>query len=137
MRQHDSIIGRRISYNDNKYIDLTRNKEYIVIDERRSSKFKWSIEEILLKNDEGVKKWYPYNIYGILHFNLLSGNYIRYIGKNNELNNTKLYELFDRYSSEYYYFINDNGDYVGMIKTNFEEISTAELRNKKIDEIFQ
>ena len=38
MRQHDSIIGRRISYNDDEYLDLTENKEYIIIDERRNTK---------------------------------------------------------------------------------------------------
>ena len=146
MRQHESIIGRRISYNDSRYDDLTVNGEYIVLDEKRHPRFEWSVEEILLTNNDGEDKWYTYNIYGVLHFNLLSGMFIRYVGihPNDELSHNKLYELFDRYSDEYYYFINDKGSYVGMRKINyiggkknFEEISLSELREKRIDEILE
>ena len=58
MREPDSIIDRRISYNDDREKDLTKNKEYIILDERRHPRFEWSIESILLLNDQGTEKWY-------------------------------------------------------------------------------
>jgi hypothetical protein len=140
MREHDNIIGRRILYHTSGfYDDLTCNKEYIVLDFIRNVEFDWSIEKILLTNDEGIEKWYSYNLYGIYIFTLLSGQYVEYIGKesssyirNNELSHNKWYELFDRCDYEYYYFIDNKGKYVGILKYNFKLISLAELREIRI-----
>ena len=134
MRQHDSIIGRRISYNNNRFKDLTTNSVYIVINERRSTKFEWSIEEISLINDIGIETWYPYNIYAFLEFNLLSDRFIRLTTKGYQgITYQKLYEIFDRPDDTYYYFIDDIGMYVGIRKYNFEEISIEEYRERKLN----
>jgi hypothetical protein len=141
MREHTNIIGRRILYHSSDYKDLTYNKEYIVLDLVRDVKFNWSVEKILLTNDECIKKWYPYNIYGIYIFTLLSGQYIEYVGKkncfieNNELSYNKWYELFDRGSYDYYYFIDNKGNYTGLHKYYFKLITLAEYRESRINQI--
>lgn len=100
-------------------------------------------------NDYGVEKWYEIGL-GVDKFWLLSGEYVRYIGsKNSWINEGKLiygvkYELIDRYSDEYIYFIDSKGYYIGPRKINymggevmFELVPVEELRDDKISKIIE
>lgn len=125
---------------------LTKNKRYKAIEKKSP----YSIYEVgfLIINDFGVEKWYSRCPFGIIKIVKLTNKFIQYIGKSKCLDLTfgGVYEILDRGSSsndnEYYYFINDKGNFVGINRRsmngsfNFMDITKKHLRKNKLDELF-
>lgn len=150
MKSYDSIIGRRVVYHYHDIDEgLSNNNVYRVLDEFRSRIWTTCIDKILILNDYGIEEWYEIGL-GIDKFWLLSNEYVRYIGSENSWTNEgKLiygakYELIDRYSDEYIYFIDSKGDFIGPRRINyiggevmFESVPIEELRDDKISKIIE
>ena len=125
---------------------LTKNKRYNAIEKKSP----YSIYEVgfFLINDFGVEKWYPRCSFSIIKIVKLTNEFIQYIGSSNisDLTFGSVYEILDRGSgpndNEYYYLINDKGNFVGINRRsingsfNLIDITKKHLRKNKLDELF-
>lgn len=98
---------------------LTKNKRYKAIQKYH----KYEVGFLII-NDFGVEKWYSRGPFGIIKIVKLTNKFIQYIGTSKCLDLTfgGVYEILDRLSNsndnEYYYLINDKGNFAGINKTS-------------------
>ncbi len=98
----------------------------------------------LLTDDIGETKWFDRDMYGILQILIATDIWVEYIGnRHSGLTKGCLYNLLDRRrSDEYFYFMNDDSEFVGVSKINyiggapnFRVLSKDDIRDKNINDI--
>ena len=126
--------------------NLTKNKRYDVIKMGNPATdhpkhFNWAKNWFLLINDLGQEDWFEQSPMGIIEVIDYTGEVIQYIGGPSEgLTNGKCYETLNKLNNEHFYFINDNGVFVGISKRNYfggayNFIEITKERDRKINQI--
>lgn len=99
---------------------LTKGKEYDVIRTEPNPSAKWKNDGYVVINDNNVEKWYEECPMGVIEVLALSGKYVEYIGPiTSNITQGKIYPLLDKYSNEYYYFMNDINKFEGISIRNY------------------
>ena len=124
--------------------NLTFGKKYSVIKRGRNPKFtKFYVDSFLLINDIGIEMWYDKSPIVVFEILPLKG-YIKFIGEPlSGLTYGKCYEWLDKERDyEYTYLIDDNNKFVGISRinyfggaSNFVDVTTTEIRGKKLNSI--
>ena len=121
---------------------LTFGKKYDVIKRDRNPKYdKFYVDAFLLINDNGIEMWYD-KAPLLIEILLLTGYSIKYIGEPySGLTVGKCYECLDKEREyEYYNFIDDNNNFVGINKINYfggapNFIEITKIRENKLNNL--
>jgi hypothetical protein len=132
-------IGNVNALTIGKYYDVIQNGS------NPNSNHLWYKDWFLLKNDNNDTLWYDRKTSGIIKILPLLDIWVKYIGDQTDgISYDSYYNLLDRGDNgdEYYYFLNDKNEFVGIRKinffggkNNFRIVDISEIRNEKINNL--